>query len=466
MAQVCIVGAGSSGIVAAKTLHERGIPFDCFELGSGIGGVWRYNNDSGLSPAYRSLHINTSRQRMSFSDFPMPETYPDFPHHSLVLKYFENYVDHFGFRDRIQFNTRVCRVTPAREGTWLVTAQGRGAPAETRQYRSVIVANGHHWSPRLPEFEGEFNNRAMHSSDYRTPDDMLGKRVLVVGMGNSGCDITCEVARVAQRTFLSTRRGAHVMPKYLFGKPLDRLAPAWMWRYLPYGVFQRLFACALRIARGRLRRFGLPEPNHRILEEHPTISADLLNVLGHGRITVKPGITRLAEDRVEFVDGSSEAVDVIIYATGYNISFPFLSPTLLNPAGNSVRLYRRVVHPRHNRLFFVGLIQPWGAIMPLAEEQSKWVADLLAGVCGLPPRAAMEREMDKHVRRIQRRYVKSPRHTIQVDYFQYLDDIRKERSRARRFAVMKMPVRRPRSTWRPDLCVHDDPRKTVGLPTG
>ena len=305
--RTCIIGAGSSGIVAAKTLHQRGLPFDCFELGSGLGGIWRYNNDSGLSPAYKSLHINTSRQKMSYSDFAMPDSYPDFPHHSLILEYFESYVDHFGFRDKIQFNTRVCSLRPLDDGAWEVTVEPReGGARRVERYEAVVVASGHHSTPRYPDFEGRFDNRTLHASQYRTPEILEDQRVLVVGIGNSGCDIACEASRVAKAVYLSTRRGAHVIPKYIFGRPLDRIAPAWMWRHLPFRVFQRLFELSLYLSRGRLKKFGLPTPDHRILEEHPTISADLLNQLGHGEITIKPNVARLDGQRVAFADGSSE----------------------------------------------------------------------------------------------------------------------------------------------------------------
>lgn len=441
----CIIGAGASGIAAAKALREAGVPFDCFELGSGIGGIWRYNNDSGLSPAYKSLHINTSRQKMAFSDFPMPRDYPDFPHHSQILDYFERYVDHFGFRDAIQFRTRVCNVAPVPGGCWDVTTQRRGSEArQTRRYAAVVVANGHHSSPRRPDFPGEFANPAMHSSEYREPEPMRGERVLVVGMGNSGCDIACEVSRTAERVFLSTRRGAHVIPKYLFGKPLDRLAPAWMWRYLPFRAFQKIFAWSLRLSRGRLRKYGLPEPDHRILEEHPTISGELLNLLGHGRIGIKPNVSRLAGDRVEFADGTSESIDRIIYATGYDITFPFLDSRVLKTEGNRVRLYRRVVHPRYRNLLFVGLVQPWGSVMPLAEAQSRWVADLLTGVCGLPAEAVMQRTIDRCDAAVDRRYTRTARHTIQVDFYAYHDELRKERKRGRRREPIVFPVERYR----------------------
>lgn len=423
------MGAGSSGLTAAKTLHERGIPFDCLEKGSGVGGLWRYDSDSGHSAAYRSLHINTSRTKMSFADYPMPKSYPDFPHHSLILKYFEDYTDHFGLRDRITFQTSVLRVEPQPQGGFLVTTENRQGQRHAREYSAVLVANGHHWSPRYPDFPGTFDGPTLHSHHYRTPESFAGKRVLVVGMGNSGCDIACDASRVASRVFLSTRRGAHVIPKYLFGKPLDKLAPRWMWEHLPFWVFQRFFQVALHLARGRMSKYGLPDPQHRILEEHPTISADLLNQLGHGEIAIKPNVRELRGTSVQFEDGSEEAIDVLVYATGYNVSVPFIERGILNTEHNEVRLYRRVVHPRYPGLYFIGLIQPWGAIMPLAEAQGKWVADLLDGSCGLPTPEAMEAEITNSRKKVRRRYTQTARHTIQVDFYAYLTELRRERKR-------------------------------------
>lgn len=426
---VCIIGGGSSGIVAAKILHHRGVPFECYEKGSGIGGLWRYNNDSGTSSAYRSLHINTSRDTMAYSDFPMPRDYPDFPHHSLILKYFESYVDHFGFRHKLTFRTAVEHVRPLADGGFEVTLRENGGAPQTRTFGAVLVANGHHTVPRFPDFPGTFSGEVLHSHHYREPSGLVGKRVLVVGLGNSSCDIVCEAARVAAKTFLSARRGAHIIPKYMFGRAMDRILPPWCWRYLPFGLLQFLFAQGLYFARGTVSYYGLPKPSHRILQEHPTISADLLNVLGHGDAVVKPGISELRGSRVRFTDGTEEEIDVIIYATGYNISFPFLDTDVLNPQDNEIALYRNVIHPDYPGLYFIGLIQPWGAIMPLAEAQSEWVADLIEGKCGLPTPEQMRRAMARERNAMARRYTQSARHTIQVDFFPYLDQIRRERRR-------------------------------------
>ncbi len=429
--RVCVIGAGACGLTAAKSLQQRGIEFDCFEMGSALGGMWRINNDNGRSAAYRSLHINTSRDRMGFSDFPMPRDYPDFAHHSQILEYFEQYASRFQLRRRITFRTAVERVRPLDDGRFRVTIRPRNGSPGQRQYDAVLVANGHHWSPRSPDFPGTFEGQTLHSHEYRAPDDMADKNVLVVGMGNSGCDIACEVSRVARRTVLSTRGGAHVIPKYLFGKPLDRVAPGWMWRHLPLPVFQRMFGLCLRIARGRLSRYGLPEPAHRVLAEHPTISSDLLNLIGHGRICVRPNIDRLCGHSVLFCDGTEEPFDQIIYATGYNLSFPFLDSSILSTGDNRVSLYKYVVHPDCPNLYFIGLIQPWGAIMPLAEQQAEWVGDILAGQCRLPGRSAMQQDIARCQNKQLRRYINSSRHTIQVDFHPYLRELQRERTRNR-----------------------------------
>ena len=433
-ARACIIGAGSSGIVAAKVLKEHGIPFDCFEKGSGVGGNWRYRNDNGMSAAYASLHINTSKTRMAYSDFPMPEDYPDYPHHSQILDYFEDYVDHFGIRPHIRFNTSVTEVTPEgverdtvpKGGGWQVTTDG----GEATTYSAVLVSNGHHWDPRLPDFPGHFDGRARHSHAYETPEGLEGKRVLVVGIGNSGVDIACEASRVAAKTFLSTRRSAHILPKYALGKPIDLYTTPASSR-LPLSLQRLSFEVLLRVACGRQEDFGVPRPEHTLLQAHPTISADLLNLVGHGEIQVKPNVEELRGERVAFADSSVEPIDEIIYATGYRISFPFFAPELLDPQDNQVRLYRHVVHPDLPGLYFIGLIQPLGAIMPLAEQQATWVAKVLTGEVALPDREVMKRRIDADDKAIRRRYVASPRHTIQVDYFPYLDLLRKEMRRGR-----------------------------------
>lgn len=434
--RVCIIGAGSSGIAACQVLAARGIAFDCFEAGSGVGGNWRYLNDNGMSSAYRSLHINTSRQIMEYKAFPMSEKYPTYPNHLQIAEYFDEFVDHFDLRDKITFRTEVVRVERTDGGEWDVTVRSRDGGAEsTHRYAAVMVANGHHWDPRWPEpaFPGAdtFTGTQTHSHDYKTFDGYEGRRVLVLGIGNSACDIAVETSKVSERTFLAMRRGAHVLPKYVFGVPTDHLTTSPFAR-APFFWMRRLgLAAILKLSRGDITQYGLPAPDHKLLSAHPTISDDLLTRLGHGDITVKPNIARIDHDTVHFVDGSAEKIDTIVYCTGYKITFPFLDGSLVAAHDNEISLYHRVVDPEHPGLYFIGLVQPLGAIMPLAEAQSEWVADLLEGSALLPSDAQMQREIAEYHRSVAKRYVRSKRHTIQVDFLEYLAEVKRERAAGR-----------------------------------
>ena len=436
--RVCIIGAGSSGIAAAQVLDARGVAFDCFETGSEVGGNWRYLNDNGMSSAYRSLHINTSRRLMAYRSFPMPEDLPDYPSHWQIAAYFDAYVDHFGLRDRISFRTEVVKVQPVAGGYDVTlrvrSADGDPSEPETRRYTDVVVANGHHWDPRWPEpsYPGSetFPGEQLHAHYYRTPDGLAGKRVLVLGIGNSASDIAVESSRTAAETYLSMRRGAHIVPKFLFGVPTDHLTSSPLARG-PLALQQAGMAAMLRIAQGRVTDYGLPKPDHRVLHAHPTVSDDLLTRLGHGDITVLPNVDRFEGAKVFFTDGRAVEVDTVIYCTGYKVTFPFLDERVVPDRDNHVDLYRRVVHPDHPGLYFVGLIQPLGAIMPLAEAQSEWVADLVTGEGLLPTYDEMHRQIRDYDQRLRKRYVASKRHTIQVDFHAYLTELRRERRAAR-----------------------------------
>jgi cation diffusion facilitator CzcD-associated flavoprotein CzcO len=254
--------------------------------------------------------------------------------------------------------------------------------------------------------------------------------VLVLGIGNSATDIAVESSRIAEKTFLAMRRGAYILPKYLGGKPTDEAASPWVTR-LPLPLQRFFIGRMLGLAVGDMTAYGLPKPDHKLLEAHPTVSAELPSRLGHGDVVVKPNVDRFAGGRtVRFADGSEEEIDLIVYCTGYKITFPFFDPSLISARENRLPLYRRVVSVEHPGLFFVGLIQPLGAIMPIAEAQSEWVADLLEGRASLPSVGEMRREIADYGRKMRKRYVASRRHTIQVDFHPYLREIRRERKRA------------------------------------
>lgn len=423
--RVAVIGAGSSGIAAAKKLRDHGVAYVCFEAGDRVGGNWVYENSNGMSSSYKSLFINTSRQLMEYADFPMPAHYPDYPHHTQIAKYFDDYVTHFGVKKHIRFGTRVTAAERAEGGGWDVTSDGPDGE-RTERFRALVVANGHHWDPQLPDLPGHFDGEITHSHHYKLPDPYVDRRVLVVGIGNSGVDIATETSRVSTMTYLSTRRGAHIVPKYIFGKPTDVLGLPLTRLPLPLPVKERIFAATLWLTRGRLTDYGLPKPAHGVLSAHPTISQELLGRIGHGRITVKGDIARLGGDGVVFADGSRERVDAIILATGYRITFPFFDPALISAPDNVLPLYKRVFHPEIDDVFFVGLFQPLGAIMPLAEIQGELVARRLVGAYGLPAREQLRATIAADQAATRKRYYGSPRHTMQVDFEQFRIDLLRE----------------------------------------
>lgn len=433
--KVCVIGAGSSGLTACQVLVARGIPFDCYEKGSMIGGNWRYGNDNGTSSAYKSLHINSARKLMSYKAYPMPEDYPDYPSHQQVAQYFDDFAARFGLAEQITFNTEVASVEPGGgEGHWEVTVEDADGRRRSENYRAVLVANGHHWKPRWPEppFAGadQYGGEQMHVHYYREPDVLVGKRVLVLGIGNSAVDVAVESSRIAEKTFLAMRRGAYVLPKFLGGTPIDEAAPPIASR-LPLSVQRFFFNRMLKTAIGNMTDYGLPKPDHKLLEAHPTVSSELLPRIGHGDIAVKPNIDRFAGGRtVRFADGSEEEVDLTIYCTGYKIEFPFLDEKVFAAPDNRMPLYKRVVSAENPGLYFIGFIQPLGPIMPIAEAQSEWIADLLAGRAALPAASEMREEITDYERWLNKRFVSSKRHTVEVDFHPYLREIRREKKRA------------------------------------
>ncbi len=431
-AQACIIGAGVAGLAAGRALADRGISFDWFERGSMVGGLWRIDNDNGGTPAYRSLHLNSSRTRSEYPSFPMPADWPDYPSHTLVAQYLQSFAEAFGLLDRITFQTEVTAVEPlpgpgdpGAHG-WAVTTSTTGR----RTYQHVVIAIGHHGVPSMPTFPGKFDGEVMHSHAYVDPSPFAGRDVVVVGVGNSGMDIACDACRVARSVTLVTRHGVHVLPKYAMGRPIDTLSFETLAR-LPFAFERFAYQAVVRITVGRPQDRGLPKPDHRLLGAHPTVSAELYDRVGHGDIVMKPGIDRLDGHSVRFVDGSAVPADLLVLATGYRVQFPFLDPEILAAPENQLTAYQRVVPPHRPGLFLVGFIQSVGSGIPLCEYQAEWIADLITGAAALPTEAEMAEWIEADRAQLAKRYVASQRHTMQVDYWRYIHAMRAARRHGR-----------------------------------
>ena len=427
--KVCIVGAGSSGLAAAKTFKERGIPFDCLEREHDIGGLWNDATPTGV--VYETTYLVSSRDYTGFEDYPFPEEYPVYPSHRETLAYLRAYALNFDILEHIEFNANVERVERA-GGGWSVQITGEERP---RFYRALVIANGHHHVPRIPEIPGTFSGEILHSRDYRTLKQLADKRIVVVGTGNSGCDIVVDGTSVAQRVWLSMRRGTYFVPKFLFGRPMDGIINFFEKIPMPRGFRNWAYTRWHRRMVGKNERYGLPEPEHRILDAHPTMNTMLPQLVAHGRIGIKPAITEFAGNKVRFSDGSEVEADLVVYATGYEIVLPFIDNDLVFGPDKRPLLYLNVFHPELDDLFAVGLIQANGSIWRLADLQAQLVASFLVSQGAQHERADWFRKLKRRGRESMSKgtYVDSERHRLEANYPAYRRMLKRH---LRRFGAM------------------------------
>jgi dimethylaniline monooxygenase (N-oxide forming) len=391
--RVAVIGAGVSGLATAKCLLDEGLEPVVFEQKSEIGGLWSYHEElpDGGSVVYRSLRTNTSKQTLAFSDFPLPENLPDFPHHTAVLQYLQNYASHFGLQQYILLNTIVESVEPTEQWKWTVCTR-TGETTTTETFDAVIVCTGRDRYPALPDIPGSktFSGEILHSSRYKGPEDFAGKDVVVAGVGSSGVDIVVEVSEVGRQTYLSTTNGAWFIPRYVLKQPYDHQLTRLASR-LPYKVrmfiFRQLLLREYRHAGVNIHQLhstGLPLPEFDLWCARLTPCNDLLPRMQRGAILVKPQIARFEGKQVIFADGSQVGADIIICCTGYTLRFPFFPEKLITIKRNGVELYKHVFHPELPNLAFVGLCTVAGAHIPVAEIQGRWAASVLASKMQLP----------------------------------------------------------------------------------
>ena len=406
-----MVGAGPAGLVATKTLAAAGLAVDCFEMSTAVGGHWVIDNPNGRSAAYASLETNTTKAMSRLSDFAMPADWPAFPGHALVRRWFETYVETFGFRDRIRLACEVTAAHPRPDGGWCVETRAADGAVTTRDYDAVVAASGNYWSPRMPGLPGAFDGRVLHAQAYRdpeTPFPVRGRRVVVVGIGNTGCELACEIASAgAEAVFLSARSGTWILPKRRDGRPAAEGAPMMnpgdsvpgLLRALPDAWRQRAFErmgerMLERMMGDRMKRFeqlGLPPAPRSPFSKRPTVCDPLLPALESGAVVARPAIERLEGKHVVFEGGAREETDLVLCATGYHLRYPYLPESLVDTRGDDLVVFCGTMHPTRHDLFIVGVSRPTGAFWPIAEVQSRLVAALLSGRYALPRQSAIER---------------------------------------------------------------------------
>ena len=376
--RVCVIGAGPCGLSAVKNLLQAGLrDVVCYEESGGIGGNWAFTDDPDRAGVHESTHLISSRRLSSFDDFPMPDDYPDFPSHRQMLAYFTGYARAFAVEPHIRPGSRVERCTRDGDGRWTVRVG-----AATERFDHLVVCSGHHRVPCMPSFPGTFAGEILHSSAYKRAESFRGRRVLVVGAGNSAADVAVDVSRVAAHTTISMREGRYVIPKLVFGRPVDTVHAYWR-RRLPRPLLQRALRWWLRLAVGRWAEYGLPVPRHAPLDKPPTLNSGLLEALRHGRLVARPGIARYDGDAVVFTDGTRDEFDAVVMGTGFRTSFPFLPEPI---AAATPLPYLNMMHPAVPNLFFIGLFQPIGCIWRLADYQARIAARRIRSGSGAPHR--------------------------------------------------------------------------------
>lgn len=357
-----IIGAGPIGLAMADAMKRRGIAYDQVDAGTGVGGNW-------LHGVYRTAHIVSSKCVTQYADYPMPANYPDFPSADQMLAYLKAYAADRGLLASCTFSKPVVRAEPTPAGSWTVTFED----GEVRTYKGVVVCNGHHWDKQYPKLPGTFTGEILHSKDYQGASQIAGKRLLVIGGGNSGVDMACDGARYGKSCDISLRSGYWYLPKTFVGRPLTDL-PIWG---LPIFLQRAILKGIIKLTIGDYRRYGLPRPTHKIFERHPAFGTDLLAAIRLGTVTPRGDIVAVDGQEVRFADGTKGTYDVILAATGFKTSFPFLPEGLVDVKNNVVQVYGGAFPPGVRGLYIVGWAQArngFGRLMtPLAELYARLI---------------------------------------------------------------------------------------------
>jgi cation diffusion facilitator CzcD-associated flavoprotein CzcO/amino acid transporter len=425
----CIIGAGPCGLLAARAFKLAGIPYDQFERHADVGGIWDIENPG--TSMYDSAHFISSKFVSAFYGLAMPDDYPDYPSHKQILAYIRDFADHFGLRRAITFGVGVVHAEPIgadAEGGWRVELSN----GETRTYLGLVCANGVTWHPNMPAYPGadDFTGEIRHSVTYRDAAEFRGKRVLIVGAGNSGVDIACDAARNAEAAFISLRRGYHFVPKHMFGIPTDVFLGGSV--QPPKGVVIPDDPSAMLAALvGDLTRYGLPAPDHKVLQSHPIMNSQILHCLAHGDLKAKPDITRLTPDGVVFADGTSEKIDLVVLATGYDLRMPFLDESLFTWRHGRPELYLNIFHRRLRGLAVVGYVEFASAGYKRFDEMAQMAAlDAYLEHSGNAGDEWRRMKASDHPNlRGTMEYIDSPRHANYVDvavYRRVLSEIREK----------------------------------------
>jgi cation diffusion facilitator CzcD-associated flavoprotein CzcO len=340
---VIVVGGGAAGLSSAGALARRGIASIVLEADSTIGGTW--------ARRYDRLRLHTVRGFSGLAHFPIPSRYPTYLTRDEVVCYLNEYIAHF--RLQVMTETTVESIRRVEEGGWAIDA--RDAPR--RHARVVVIATGQYRRPVMPPWPGreQFGGTLMHSVNYTNGAAFAGRRVLVVGAGNSGAEIATDLAdHGAARVAISVRTPPPIVPRDPFGMPVQRTSI--LLSALPAGVANAFGRMTARIVIGDLTRYGMPAAtfNPYTTRRIPLIDVGFVEALKRGRVTVRPAVERLTASGAVFVDGTEESFDAIVAATGFTTGLQSLleAPGTLDEEGEPIG--RAGMPTAYPGLYFVG----------------------------------------------------------------------------------------------------------------
>lgn len=414
-----VVGAGPSGLALARAFLAEGLPVEVFERHSEVGGIWDPENEG--SPIYESAHYISSKTMSAYPDFPMPDHFPDYPNHEQILEYMKAFADRYGLHQVI---TTCCGVASAEwDGTrWELELES----GEHRTFDHLVCANGTQWDPAMPDIPGNFAGKLMHSIEHWSAEAFRGKRVLVIGAGNSGVDIACDAAQTSTQAVLSMRRGYHIVPKHIFGQPADVFAGTGP--ELPARMSQFIFGKLLRLLHGDPTRLGLPEPDHRLFETHPIVNTEILHFLSHGDLSIAPDVARFDGSTVHFSDGTSDDFDIVVCATGYRTSVPYLDESHFEWRHERPQLYLHAFHRTNPHLHALGFTEGDGGACTVFDNTAVAIASLVRMQHERPERTAEWLELartDTVEFRGGVKHIDTPRHANYLHVKDYLKHLAK-----------------------------------------